>query len=170
METISIDTLCAEILDGWHFRRNASGDLAAYHRQLLQLMSKELTVEWHDDPDVLRAEWEKTSADNKSFDVAENNAIRMPYIIDGILDRYAAIQAPFADVLEYSFAEGEQKLVDAHLSGIVGATEALRQLWQAWLRDMLLLRWPQAGSLTTTWTRLAELGLARRPDDLDDDF
>lgn len=170
MGTISIDTLCAEILDGWHFRRNASEALAAYHRQLLQLMSKELTVEWHDDPHMLRVAWEEMSAGKKYFNVSEINAARMPYILDGILDQYSAIQAPFAGVLEYSFAEGEQKLVDAHLSGIVEATAALRRLWQAWLRDMLLLRWPQAGSMTTTWTRLAELGLARRPDDLDDDF
>jgi len=170
MGIISIDTLCAEIFDGWYFRRKATDGLPAYHRHLLRLMCDELTVEWHDDPDLLRVVWERLSASKNCVDASEISAAKMPYILDGILDRYAAIQAPFFGVLEYSFAEGEQEVVDAHVSGLVEATGALRQLWQAWLRDMLLLRWPQAKSMTTTWTRLAELGLPIRPDDFDDDF
>lgn len=94
----------------------------------------------------------------------------MPYILDGILVRYHQIQEPFSGVFEYSFAKGEQAVFDTHRHGMAEATASLRRLWQAWLRDMILLRWPEAASSTTTWARLAERGLSTRPDDFDDFF
>lgn len=54
MAEIDINTLCAEILDGWDFRRRGADALGAYHRQLLDLMCDELAVEWQDDTKKLR--------------------------------------------------------------------------------------------------------------------
>ena len=170
MTAIDITTLCAEILDGWHFRQNSYGDVQSYHRQLLEVMCSELCIQWHDDSKLLRAAWESPTKSPEPVSTPDMSEARMPYILVGFLDRYGTIRTPFSGVLEYSFAQGEQEVVDAHLSGMVETTSALRQLWQAWLRDMLLLRWPKAASLTTTWVRLAQLGLPKRPDDFDENF
>lgn len=168
MSAITIDGLCAEILDGWMLRQHTPGERGSYHRTLLELMCREFGIEWHDDMNELRHVWESSPAGLHLGDKSAIRWVRMPYMLDGMLERYDQIQTPFAGVLEYDFAEGEQKIFESHCQWIGDATQALRIRWQAYLRDMLLLRWPEAASRSTTWARLAELGLPNRPHDLDD--
>lgn len=168
MSNITVDGLCAEILDGWMLRKRSTGDLGDYHRTLLGLICRELGIEWHDDMKKLRHVWEASPAGLHLGDKAAIHWVRMPYLLDGMQERYHQIRTPFAGILEYDFAEGEEKVFESHRHGISDATEALRLRWQAYLRDMLLLRWPEAAFRSTTWTRLAELGLPKRPDDMDD--
>jgi hypothetical protein len=166
--SITVDSLCAEILDGWVLRQHTPGALGAYHRALLALMCQELGIEWHDDMKKLRHVWESSPAGLHLGDKSAIRWVRMPYMLNHMLERYDQIQTPFAGILEYDFAEGEEKIFGLHRHGIDEATKALRLRWQAYLRDMLLLRWPEAASRSTNWGRLAELGLPKRPHDPDD--
>lgn len=178
---ITIDTLCAHILGGWHLRQQAHEDLRRFHSTLLRLMCRELGVEWHDDLNALKASWHATSgswrdADNvvriRAVDFRQPtteatvtpDVVRLPVILQSICESYSAIETPFDSYFEYHAEPQEQAILAAHLGGIDRATDELRKLWQKWLRDMLLLRWPGAASRTTTWERLAELGLGEWPD------
>ena len=156
--SIALDTLCASILDGWHCRVGGHSNLSAYHCKLLDLMTQELGVVWHDDPDQLQEAWKMPGGDGET----------MPHILRSICEMYDGIREPFRDFLSYSPVVGEKAVLDVNLDPIAVATNHLRLCWQAWLRDMLLLRWPEAATRTTTWERLTELGLGEPV--LDEDF
>ncbi|BDG74043.1 hypothetical protein [Roseomonas fluvialis] len=182
--SITIETLTEHILGGWRLRNHAHEDLQRYHGKLLELMCQELGVAWRDDADALRAAWygsdngrrEENEAgpmgtvhDIRSEAMSRNEAdnVPLPSILRTICDSYAGIERPFDSFLEYRPGEREREILDAHIGGIDRATDALRKLWQRWLRDMLLLRWPDAASRTTSWERLAELGLGKPVDAAD---
>jgi hypothetical protein len=76
-------------------------------------------------------------------------------------------QEPFAGYLCYRHADGEQEAAASHLGAIGAQTAELRARWQAYFRDLLLIRWPDAAFRTTSWARLRELGLGEPVDEID---
>ena len=152
---MTLDDLCWHILDHWRLRARAAPELADYHRRLLALMCREFGIEWHDDAQAMEAAW-------------GNSFGRMPYILPSLPKRFSRLRGPFDGFLEYEMTAGEkQKRMLAHIEEINTATLSLKRAWAAYLRDLLLQRWPDAATRTTSWERLRDLGLGDPVDETD---
>jgi hypothetical protein len=149
---LTLDDACWHILEGWHLRTNAAERLADYHRLFLALLCRELGIEWHDDGAELRKAW-------------ESGSFRMPGFLPSLPERFTRLSAPDGGYLEYTPVRGETEVGTRHLPALLQATHALKKAWTAYLRDLLLLRWPEAATRTTTMSRLHGLGLGEPPNE-----
>ena len=111
-----------------------------FRRDLLALLNKEFGIDW-----------------NECDEFDRDRGV--PAITRSLTRHYADIVDPFAAWLEYTSVKGEEEVWNTHRSDIIDAAAVMKQRFVTFLRDLLLLRWPEAARRTTSWKRLRALGL-----------